>query len=94
MHVNACHFLMGCDNIQNGANDASGNKQSLRASFNKRVGHGLRPTSPKSPVASASAFGSQDGSDEDDNLPNVSSLDNTFLETNGDIVSFFFVYVA
>ncbi|CAL9120667.1 unnamed protein product [Musa acuminata var. zebrina] len=62
-----------------------GNKQSVHSSFNKRGGHGIRPISPKSPVASASAFGSQEGSDEDDNLPNDSGLDNTYLETNGDI---------
>ncbi|CAD5185236.1 unnamed protein product [Musa acuminata subsp. malaccensis] len=62
-----------------------GNKQSVHSSFNKRAAHGIRPTSPKSPVASASAFGSQEGSDEDDNLPNDSGLDNTYLETNGDI---------
>ncbi|XP_065027159.1 AMP deaminase-like isoform X2 [Musa acuminata AAA Group] len=62
-----------------------GNKQSVHSSFNKRAVHGIRPTSPKSPVASATAFGSQEGSDEDDNLPNDSGLDNTYLETNGDI---------
>ncbi|THU53654.1 hypothetical protein C4D60_Mb10t16720 [Musa balbisiana] len=62
-----------------------GNKQSVHSSFSKRGGHGIRPTSPKSPVASASAFESQEGSDEDDNLPNDSGLDNTYLQTNGDI---------
>ncbi|CAL9099383.1 unnamed protein product [Musa textilis] len=62
-----------------------GNKQSVHSSFSKIGGHGFRPTSPKSPVASASAFGSQEGSDEDDNLPNDSELDNTYLQTNGDI---------
>ncbi|KAJ8478791.1 hypothetical protein OPV22_022518 [Ensete ventricosum] len=62
-----------------------GNKQSVHSSFNRRGGHGIRPTSPKSPVASASAFGSREGSDEDDNLPNDSGLDNTYLQTNGDI---------
>ncbi|RWW14933.1 hypothetical protein BHE74_00012396 [Ensete ventricosum] len=64
-----------------------GNKQSVHSSFNRRGGHGIRPTSPKSPVASASAFGSREGSDEDDNLPNDSGLDNTYLQTNGDIKS-------
>ncbi|URE47924.1 Adenosine/AMP deaminase [Musa troglodytarum] len=64
-----------------------GNKQSVHSSFSKIGGHGFRPTSPKSPVASASAFGSQEGSDEDDNLPNDSELDNTYLQTNGDIKS-------
>ncbi|RWW23278.1 hypothetical protein BHE74_00025127 [Ensete ventricosum] len=70
-----------------GSHDVLGNKQSVHASFNKRGG--IRPTSPKSPVASASAFGSQEGSDEDDILPNGPILDNTCLHTNGDIVSSF-----
>ncbi|XP_065010080.1 probable AMP deaminase isoform X1 [Musa acuminata AAA Group] len=58
-----------------------GNKQCVHASFNKRGG--IRPTSPKSPVASA--FGSQEGSDEDDILPNDPILANTCLHTNGDM---------
>ncbi|WOL01904.1 putative AMP deaminase isoform X1 [Canna indica] len=64
-----------------------GSKQSVHASFNKRGGHSLKPTPPKSPVATASVFGSQEGSDDDDddNLANDSNLDNTYLQTNGDV---------
>ncbi|CAL9069920.1 unnamed protein product [Musa banksii] len=59
-----------------------GNVQSLHGISNKRGGHGIRSTS-KSPVASASAFGSQEGSEEEDNLPNDSKLDNAYLHANG-----------
>ncbi|KAL0316412.1 UNVERIFIED_CONTAM: AMP deaminase [Sesamum radiatum] len=47
-----------------------------------RAGH-LRPTSPKSPVASASAFESVEGSDDEDNMTDSSKLDATYLQTNG-----------
>ncbi|KAG9453508.1 hypothetical protein H6P81_006412 [Aristolochia fimbriata] len=61
-----------------------GNRQSVgRASSAKRTGHVIRPPSPKSPVASASAFESVEGSDEEDNLPDTSKLDNPFIENNG-----------
>lgn len=43
----------------------------------------LRPTSPKSPVASASAFESLEGSDED-TLTDASKLDPTYMHSNGD----------
>ncbi|XP_050235657.1 AMP deaminase [Mercurialis annua] len=43
----------------------------------------IRPTSPKSPVASASAFESMEGSDEEDNLTDNSKLDTTYLHANG-----------
>lgn len=49
----------------------------------KRAGHIIRPTSPKSPVASASAFESVEGSDDEDNLPDNSKLDTTYLHANG-----------
>ncbi|KAK7251102.1 hypothetical protein RIF29_34014 [Crotalaria pallida] len=47
----------------------------------------LRPISPKSPVASASAFESVEGSDDDEDVADNSQLDTTFLHTNGDVVS-------
>lgn len=50
----------------------------------KRAGH--RPTSPKSPVASASAFESIEGSDDEDNIVDDSKL-NTYIHTNGNAVS-------
>ncbi|MCE2056222.1 hypothetical protein HAX54_044286 [Datura stramonium] len=43
----------------------------------------LRPTSPKSPVASASAFESIEGSDEEDNITDTAKLDSVYLHTNG-----------
>ncbi|URD80363.1 Adenosine/AMP deaminase [Musa troglodytarum] len=59
-----------------------GSMQALHGISNKRGGHGIRSTS-KSPVASASAFESQEGSEEEDNLPNDSKLDNAYLHANG-----------
>ncbi|CAK9172025.1 unnamed protein product, partial [Ilex paraguariensis] len=49
----------------------------------KRPGHLIRPTSPKSPVASASAFESVEGSDDEDNMTDNAKLDSTYLHTNG-----------
>lgn len=46
----------------------------------KRAGH--RPTSPKSPVASASAFESIEGSDDEDNIVDDVKL-NTYIHANG-----------
>ncbi|KAK4359352.1 hypothetical protein RND71_021581 [Anisodus tanguticus] len=46
--------------------------------------HSLRPTSPKSPVASASAFESIEGSDEEDDITETAKLDTSYLHTNGD----------
>lgn len=46
-------------------------------------GHLIRPTSPKSPVASASAFESVEGSDDEDNMTDTAKLDATYLHTNG-----------
>ncbi|KAJ0979368.1 hypothetical protein J5N97_014842 [Dioscorea zingiberensis] len=62
-----------------------GNKQPSRTNPTKRAGHIIKPTSPKSPVASASAFESLEGSDEEDNLPGDAKLDNTYLHSNCNI---------
>lgn len=67
--------------------DVSGVKQLSRSSSNKKVGRVARPTSPKSPVLSGSAFESIEGSEEDENVPNDSKLDNTYLHMNGNLVS-------
>ncbi|TKY63523.1 AMP deaminase [Spatholobus suberectus] len=45
----------------------------------------LRPTSPKSPVASASAFESVEGSDDEDNMADKAKLDTSYLHTNGTV---------
>ncbi|KAE8661036.1 AMP deaminase [Hibiscus syriacus] len=47
----------------------------------KRSASLIRPTSPKSP--SASAFESIEGSDDEDNITDISKLDITYLHTNG-----------
>lgn len=52
----------------------------------KRAGHLIRPTTPKSPVASASAFESVEGSDDDDITDNA-NLETSYLDANGDVVS-------
>ncbi|KAK6943472.1 AMP deaminase [Dillenia turbinata] len=52
----------------------------------KRAGHSIRPTSPKSPVASASAFESVEGSDDEDNMMDSAKLDASYLRTNGDAI--------
>ncbi|KAJ4772712.1 AMP deaminase [Rhynchospora pubera] len=49
----------------------------------KRMTHLIRPTSPKSPVASASAYGSLEGSDEDDVIHSDPKLDTIYLHSNG-----------
>ncbi|XP_010264598.1 PREDICTED: AMP deaminase-like [Nelumbo nucifera] len=54
-----------------------------RASSTKRTGHIMRPTCPKSPVASASAFESVEGSDEEDDLTDNAKLDTTYMHANG-----------
>lgn len=66
----------------------SGKSTSLSTSA-KRAGHLIRPTSPKSPVASASAsaFESVEGSDDEDNLTENTKLDTSYLHTNGSAVS-------
>ncbi|KAJ6798621.1 AMP deaminase-like [Iris pallida] len=62
-----------------------GNKQNASANSNKRTGNIMRPTSPKSPGASASAFESVEGSDDDDTLPADAKLDDSYLQNNGDL---------
>ncbi|KAF9680053.1 hypothetical protein SADUNF_Sadunf06G0080000 [Salix dunnii] len=49
----------------------------------KRPGSFIRPTSPKSPGASASAFDNVEGSDDEDNMIDNSKLDSTYLHING-----------
>lgn len=51
----------------------------------KRTSSLIRPTSPKSPVASA--FESVEGSDDEDNMTDNSKLDTTYMHTNGNTVS-------
>lgn len=55
----------------------------------KRAASLLRGTSPKSPVASGSAFESIEGSDEEDNMTDSTKLDTSYLHTNGNAVSKF-----
>lgn len=59
-------------------------KSANTGSFKRNI---LRPTSPKSPVASASAFESVEGSDDEDNVTDRAELDTTYLHTNGNVVS-------
>lgn len=58
-------------------------KSSLHAGAAKRSSGLLRPTSPKSPVASASAFESVEGSDDEDNMIDNTKQDTTYLLANG-----------
>ncbi|KAF5750810.1 AMP deaminase [Tripterygium wilfordii] len=58
-------------------------KSTGRTSSTKRSGSFMKTTSPKSPMASASAFESVEGSDEEDNMTDNSKLDLTFLHPNG-----------
>ena len=59
------------------------------ASSTKRTGSFIRPTSPKSPVASASAFESGEGSADEDNMTDSAKLDTKYLHTNGNAVSLY-----
>ncbi|KAL7092674.1 hypothetical protein ACP275_12G178300 [Erythranthe tilingii] len=52
-------------------------------SSNSRAVHLIRPTSPKSPVGSASAFESIQGSDDEDNMTDNAMLDTTYIHSNG-----------
>ncbi|OVA02728.1 Adenosine/AMP deaminase domain [Macleaya cordata] len=54
-----------------------------RGSSTMRAGNIVRPASPKSPVASASAFESVEGSDDED-LTDNAKLDTSYLLANGD----------
>lgn len=47
----------------------------------------MRPSSPKSPVASASVFDSMEGSEDEDNMTDNSKIDLTYVHTNGNAVS-------
>ncbi|KAK8475787.1 hypothetical protein V6N13_041294 [Hibiscus sabdariffa] len=58
-------------------------KSSGHATTPKRSGSVIRPTSPKSPAISASAFESMEGSDDEDNMTDNSKIDITYLHTNG-----------
>ncbi|KAK9073079.1 hypothetical protein SSX86_007401 [Deinandra increscens subsp. villosa] len=58
-------------------------KSASHTSLARRSSIILRPTSPKSPVASASAFESAEGSDEDADVTDNVNLDSTYLHTNG-----------
>lgn len=60
-------------------------KSAGHTGLSTRGGHLIRPTSPKSP--SASAFESIEGSDDEDNMTDNSKVDSTYLYTNGDAVS-------
>ncbi|XP_057415177.1 AMP deaminase-like isoform X2 [Lotus japonicus] len=57
-------------------------KSTNTGSFKRNI---LRPTSPKSPVASASAFESVEGSDDEDFISESANLDTTYLHSNGDV---------
>ncbi|KAL8262353.1 hypothetical protein R6Q59_026402 [Mikania micrantha] len=60
-------------------------KSTSHTGLPKRASLILRPTSPKSPVASASAFESLEGSDEDADVIDNVNLDATYLHTNGNV---------
>lgn len=51
-----------------------------------RVGHVIRPMSPRSPTASV--FESMEGSDEEDNMTDSCIVDSPYLYTNEDSVRF------
>lgn len=69
-------FFMTLDMFLTGKSTQSG-------SFKRSL---LRPTSPKSPVASASAFESVEESDDEDNMTDKDKLDTSYLHTNGNVV--------
>ncbi|KAJ9543013.1 hypothetical protein OSB04_022720 [Centaurea solstitialis] len=58
-------------------------KEKSAAGSTKRTGRSLRPASPKSPIASASALESGEGSEEDADMTDNAKLDTTHLHTNG-----------
>ncbi|KAJ6845737.1 AMP deaminase-like [Iris pallida] len=62
-----------------------GKKESAFANSNKRVRNLIRPTSPKSPGASANVFESVEGSDVEDTLTVDAQLNDSYLHTNGDL---------
>ena len=56
-----------------------------------RVGHVMRPMSPRSPTASV--FESMEGSDEEDNMTDSCIVDSPYLYTNEDTVRFVIILV-
>ncbi|KAI3447797.1 hypothetical protein Pfo_004462 [Paulownia fortunei] len=76
VHVDA--IPPGLPRLQTLPEGKSGNVSSTT-----RAGHLIRPTSPKSPVASASAFESVEDSDDEDNMTDIAKLDTTYIDTNG-----------
>lgn len=56
-----------------------------------RVGHVIRPMSPRSPTASV--FESMEGSDEEDNMTDSCIVDSPYLYTNEDTVRFVIILV-
>lgn len=64
-------------------------KSTSHTGLAKRASLILRPTSPKSPVASASAFESVEGSDDEVDVTDNANLDPTYLHTNGNAVKLY-----
>ncbi|KAK4386109.1 Peptidyl-prolyl cis-trans isomerase FKBP16-3, chloroplastic [Sesamum angolense] len=57
------------------------------SSYQRKCGHLIRATPPKSPIACESPLESLGGSDEEDNVTDVAKLDITYLLTNGNVVN-------
>ncbi|CAN8287308.1 unnamed protein product [Cochlearia groenlandica] len=61
-------------------------RSSVHGTSIRKAGSFVRPISPKSPVASASAFESvEESDDDDDNMTGSVGLDGSYLQTNGDM---------
>ncbi|KAF5773705.1 putative AMP deaminase [Helianthus annuus] len=58
-------------------------EEKAESGASKRTGHLHRPPSPKSPIASASALESGEGSEEDADVAEKANLDTTYFHTNG-----------
>ncbi|MFS8001797.1 putative AMP deaminase [Helianthus anomalus] len=58
-------------------------EEKAESGASKRTGHLHRPPSPKSPIASASALESGEGSEEDVDVAEKANLDTTYFHTNG-----------
>lgn len=86
--------ILGVDNNITSKELFHSGKSSLHASAAKRSSGLLRPTSPKSPVASASAFESVEGSDDEDIMIDNTKQDTTYLLANGNAVSLFSNYMT
>lgn len=62
-------------------------RSSVHGTSIRKTGSFVRPISPKSPVASAfESVGESD--DDDDNMTDSAGLDASYLQANGDMVSF------